>query len=459
MKTPVGIRPALVIAIVLSAAGAAVAADVCVVLDIDSAGHATVEALTRTAGAETSVEVADRLLVCGSWAVESHLRRVPKVIEVHRQVDLDRLYAVMGHDAGAIGEIGGRVLQTANRILVAEVPASARLAIAERGLEIRLEAVSGPVSLVRQHANTPKRQPRVAAPTVQALVDQVDGGRWFADIESLASFDRYSYRDGIVQARDWLLQRLGELPGVSVTTQAFTLGSTTTRHNVLATLAGRTRPDDWYIVGGHYDARGANPEVDPAPGAEDNASGCAGVLEMARILTAHPPEGTVIFMCYAGEEQGLVGSTAHAADLVASGDDDKIRAVLDMDMIGYTADSDLDCLLETENVGLPLHGVFGDAAATYTSLRILYADYAWGSDHKPYLTRGMPALLTIENDYAQYPHYHESTDLPANISLAMGRETLKMNVAALAGLAGADGTLIFGNGFEQGSLEAWSMAP
>jgi Zn-dependent M28 family amino/carboxypeptidase len=119
----------------------------------------------------------------------------------------------------------------------------------------------------------------------------------------------------------------------------------TVAYNVIATLTGTTRPDDWYIVGGHYDSISEAP-LTAAPGAEDNASGCAGVLELARVLTAAPPEGTVLFICYAGEEQGLLGSEDHVADLLASGNASKVQAMLDLDMIAYTADGDLDCLLE-----------------------------------------------------------------------------------------------------------------
>ena len=69
------------------------------------------------------------------------------------------------------------------------------------------------------------------------------------------------------------------------------------RH-VVATLAGTTRPDDWYIVGGHYDSISTNDGNATAPGCEDNASGSAAVLEMARIFSA-----TKSFHC-AGAKSG-----------------------------------------------------------------------------------------------------------------------------------------------------------
>jgi Zn-dependent M28 family amino/carboxypeptidase len=193
-----------------------------------------------------------------------------------------------------------------------------------------------------------------------------------------------------------------------------------------------------------------------APGAEDNASGCAGVLELARVLTTHPPEGTVLFICYAGEEQGLLGSEDHVADLVASGDASKVQAMLDLDMIAYTADGDLDCLLESEAFAQFLVDLLADAAAQYSTLRIEISLDAWGSDHVPYLDQGIPALLAIENDWYQYPYYHTTDDLPYHLSVTMGEEVLKMSVAALAELADARTTYVFADGFETGDLSLWS---
>ena len=213
-------------------------------------------------------------------------------------------------------------------------------------------------------------------------------------------------------------------------------GSGTTSYNVVATLTGTTRPNDWYIVGAHFDSISNNDNQATAPGCEDNGSGTAAVLEIARIMTAHPPDATVLFICYSGEEQGLYGSTDHASHLVAAGDSSKIKAAQIMDMIGYTGDSDIDCLLETSSLGQFMIHAYSAAAAQYTSLRIVTSLNPFGSDHVPYLNRGMPALLTIENDWDSYPGYHRSNDLIGNVSTVMGGEVLKMNVAALAKMIG-----------------------
>ena len=281
----------------------------------------------------------------------------------------------------------------------------------------------------------------------------VDGARWMSDVATLAGYNRYTHGSEIADARDWLVAQFSALPGVTVTTPSFSVGATTA-YNVVATVTGSERPAELYVVGAHYDSISQNPGS-AAPGAEDNASGCAGVLELARVVTASPPPATVIFVCYSGEEQGLYGGSAHAAGLVSAGVDDDVRLALNMDMIGFTADADLDCLLETSSTHSALVDVFTAAAST-TSLRIVVSYNPFGSDHVPYLNRGMPGLLTIENDWDEYPCYHSTCDLDDQIDLAMGREVLKMNAAAMAEMMGAS-DLIFGDGFESGDTSKWSL--
>lgn len=283
----------------------------------------------------------------------------------------------------------------------------------------------------------PVPQKRLAFRSVQHLVDEVDADRWFADVTQLASWNRYARGPEIDQARDWLVAQFEAMPGLQVSTQEFTY-SGTTAYNVIAVLPGTFRPDDWYVVGAHYDSTSESPNSS-APGAEDNASGTAAVLEMARIVTANrAPEGTIIFICYSGEEQGLHGSIAHVNKLTSDGDLNKLKTVITMDMIGYSEDETLDCLLETRGgVGDDLLPIFSNAAAAYTDLRITTSLFAFGSDHIPYLNANIPTLLTIENDYGSYPGYHRTNDTPEKISLPMGREIIKMNIAVLAQLAGA----------------------
>ena len=310
--------------------------------------------------------------------------------------------------------------------------------------------------LARQSANRPPGPVHRFGAAAGEAANAVDGARWMSDVETLAGWNRHTHGSEIHQARDWLVAQMTGL-GLATTTETFQVGGTTA-FNVIGRLDGTTRPDDWFLVGAHYDSTSQNTSQ-AAPGAEDNASGCAGVLELARVLTARSPEATIFFICYSGEEQGLHGSNDHAGDLVAAGDASKIQRVLTMDMIGYTGDGDLDVLLETEPAFASTLDPLVDAAAAYTALRTVTSLFAFGSDHVPYLNRDLPALLTIENDWDSYPSYHRTTDTADNLTQAMGEQILRMNAAVLADETGAGSsaeTPLFADNFDGGDLSAWS---
>jgi len=105
-----------------------------------------------------------------------------------------------------------------------------------------------------------------------------------------------------------------------------------------------------------------------------------------------------------------------------------------MDMIGYTANSDiLSVLLETDIKNKPFLDTFAKAATSYTqNLNLVYSFNPFGSDHMPYIKKNIPAILTIDNDYDKYPAYHRTSDKPTLLSKDMALQILKMNVATLA---------------------------
>ncbi len=104
--------------------------------------------------------------------------------------------------------------------------------------------------------------------------------------------------------------------------------------NVVAVLTGTKYPARRYYVVGHYDSMPGDvmdPKAD-APGANDDGSGTAAVMEIARVMAARPQESTIVFLCTVAEEQGLIGAKYHAEQAAARKDD--IRAVLSNDIVG-----------------------------------------------------------------------------------------------------------------------------
>ena len=442
----------------------AAAADLerCIAVDIEEAGWQRVESLRSSPGVELWVELGREMLLCGG---DDDLEALPAGAAPLRDaawIDRDRLFLAVGFRVEELDRLGVRLLARSSGIAVVEVQAGMDPSdgIDARGHRRRLNPLRSSSVVVRRSTNRPptKRQ-TVFDPAIADLVADVNADSWFDDVVTLASWNRYTHGDQIDLARDWIAAELDAMPGLEVTTPSFVVPPwNSTVSNVIAFGEGTTRPDDWVIVGAHYDSTSEDPFV-AAPGAEDNASGCAGVLEVARILTATPSEATVLYICYAGEEQGLYGSQHHSIDLVSAGDDSKVIAMVNMDMIGYNeAASVLDVLLDTEPVGDVLVAVLDDAAAEFTGL-VTEISSSWSccSDHGPYLARGMPAALTIENDFGTYPDYHSTSDVPANLSLDMAREILRMNVAAVAQVAGAGTGSVFADGFETGDTSRWSV--
>ena len=169
--------------------------------------------------------------------------------------------------------------------------------------------------------------------------------------------------------------------------------------NVVATQVGTTFPDSYYIVSGHYDTVGN-------PGADDDASGVAAVIEIARVLSQYDTQYTIKYIAWDREEQGKIGSTHHASAHV--GDD--IRGVVQLDIIAHDA-------------GLNIEDVWGDAAsaplradllaavALYgNGLAIAYAGPATFSDHAPFAARGYQAVAFVEDRFQLFGCYHSPCD-------------------------------------------------
>jgi hypothetical protein len=294
---------------------------------------------------------------------------------------------------------------------------------------------------------------KVVQPELAALVARLSPARWFADITKLASWKRNSFSPEIDLARDWLAAQFTS-SGLLVTLQTFNVGSASTQvENVIGTQIGSTFPDEWIVIGAHYDSRnvGLNNITNPSPGAEDNASGCAAVLEMARLLKNTRPKRTIKYMCYGGEEQNLYGSQAYVDALVASGELGKIKLAIIMDMIGYASNaSQLGVLLETSNALAGVFPLFQQTAADYSpGMTVTTSVNPFGSDHIPFINRAVPSLLLIEPEYDSYPQYHKATDTPANITNALlqGPAIMRMMLATTALRADLDlGILV--DGFE-----------
>jgi hypothetical protein len=281
---------------------------------------------------------------------------------------------------------------------------------------------------------------------IQNLVNEVNPIAWQADIITLSTWSRVSGSSDNDAAKTWIENRFNAL-NLQVSTQSFVVNGNIT-NNIIGVQVGSTTQDEWYVVGAHMDSI---PSSGDAPGAVDNASGCAGVMELARIATGHTFASTILFICYSGEEQGLIGSFFHVNSVITNGNQVKVKAALTMDMVGYTSNSDHELLLETSVSNQWLMDILTQNAATYApELTVFTSTNPFGSDHVPYINNDMHGILSIDDDWNVYPGYHNSTDLPENINLNQGQYILKVNLAALAELAeiNFNEDILFVNSFE-----------
>lgn len=209
-------------------------------------------------------------------------------------------------------------------------------------------------SLLIVFVYTAKAQDLSVDPTIYEIVDSVSADRLEADIRTLAGFgtrhtmsDTTSDTRGIGAARRWIKSEFEKISTecggcLEVYEQrTFVEGDPDTRIyedtwvvNVYAVLKGTSYPNKYVIMSGDIDSRASdngNYTID-APGANDNASGMAGTIEAARVLSKYEFENSIIFAGLSGEEQGLYGGEHMAAKATEEGWD--IIGILNNDMIG-----------------------------------------------------------------------------------------------------------------------------
>jgi hypothetical protein len=182
---------------------------------------------------------------------------------------------------------------------------------------------------------------------------------------------------GIGAAAAWIygqMQAIAATSGGAMTVQKQTfvqpvssrIPVPTTITNIVATVQGTASPQRFYVVGAHYDDRVTDvlDFTSDAPGADNDGSGVAAMLELARVFAAHPASGTMVFVAFAGEEQGLYGSAFFARQMAAAGDD--VQGALNLDTIGSpTGDNGIS---EPRTVNVFTEGVPTNATANKVSL-------------------------------------------------------------------------------------------
>ena len=293
------------------------------------------------------------------------------------------------------------------------------------------------------------------AADVKKVTDQASVARVFGYEKALFDFDsKHITRPGNKLAGEYLFntyKSFGYQPEYQWFAGRGALGGQTA--NVLATLKGTVNPELVYVVSSHYDS------VAVGPGADDDTSGTAALLEAARIMAAHPQPATIVFASFTGEEAGLLGSREYVRRAVA----DKVRIVgaLNNDMVGWANDQRLDNTIRYSNAGI--RDIQHAAAMQFTNMITYDALYYKSTDAAAYyeafgdIVGGIGSYPVLGN-----PHYHQSHDLLDTINHQLVTEVAKTTAATLMLLASSPSRLtdLKVDSFTNGTATlSWSPSP
>ncbi len=248
---------------------------------------------------------------------------------------------------------------------------------------------------------------------------------------------RHSNNAGNILAQEYLTGKLEQF-GYAVEVQSFSA----TGKNLLATKVGTQFPDEFVVFCAHYDAMPAG--ILAAPAADDDGSGVAAVLELARLIQDIPFERSILFALWDEEEQGKIGSEFYAG--VAAANDMLITGVVNMDAIAYDGNGDTKARIHTRPIANSLaiaDTVFAVRADYGIDLDLLLTNPgATYSDHASFWTEGYGAVLVIEEFGADgNPYYHTPNDRVIHFDVPYYEKLAKLSMASLAALAVPAGDL------------------
>lgn len=288
---------------------------------------------------------------------------------------------------------------------------------------------------------------------VLEMLDQVTETQIISDVTHLSSYiNRRADAIHIYNVKDWLASEYENMNIDSVYFHDFQVipfwdtvpKPFTTAPNVLALKRGKKYPDEFIVCGAHYDSYvrtegDFNPDTLVSPGADDNASGVAGILSTARILSNYEFERSIIFASWNAEEFGLCGSNAYAK--ACRRDSLDIVAYFNLDMTGYLnpGDNIHIALIYTQCDSL-LGEFYKQVGHVYTPNIPIYQDWLIGgdTDFSSFNRNGYQSITPSEDVRNMSPYIHSIDDI-IGLSVNNWDQTViftKLNLACVALSAG-----------------------
>ncbi len=274
----------------------------------------------------------------------------------------------------------------------------------------------------------------ITSPRIGSMVASIDPRRYRAHVEALVGLGtRFSTHPRYLDAVTYC-HRVFSRIRLNPQTQQFTINGLPS-WNLVADLRGNGANRRTYLLTAHLDSK-APPDHRNAPGADDNASGSAGVLEIAEVLAANSHYHDLRFVLFGGEEYPPRSGSRYYVGALTPDERRGVKMVVNMDMIA--------CSNGQSGFGVTLEGSYRDlraefaAAASYVpGLEVWGANVSGVSDHLSF--EGVcPAFLTIEGTRGIYQtnrRIHTSQDTLASLNFELASRILKLNTAFLASKA------------------------
>jgi hypothetical protein len=328
---------------------------------------------------------------------------------------------------------------------------------------------------------TASAQYKAVNPQVSKIVSEVSEQHIVETLKKLEGFGTRNLRSsqddpnrGIGAARKWIYEQLrGYSPRLEVSYDHYRVKKDTSRgsripqdvdlYNVVAVLPGAVNKDRRIIVSAHYDSVNRtgtppgppgtppSPVLDPnidAPGVTDDGSGVACVMELARVMSRYQFEKTIVFIAFAGEEDGEVGSSLYAAK--AKTLDQKIEAVLNNDIIGNSVDGDgraenraVNVFSEDPNdspsreIARYVRTIGERYVPSMTVDTVFRADrFGRDGDQRSFTSEGF-AAVRLSTPVENFANEHTAADTFAGSSPGLITSITQVNGAAVASLAWA----------------------
>ncbi|MDR0207156.1 MAG: M28 family peptidase [Bacteroidales bacterium] len=252
-------------------------------------------------------------------------------------------------------------------------------------------------------------------PNVQSLIEKVNIGSLMDKIQHLQDYGARAYfKPQAYETQEWIKSKF-EAMGLDVELQYFSTAGNwmgtpdTSSANVIAIQRGTKYPNEYIVCGAHYDSY-ARWNWDNCPGADDNASGTSGILEIARILSQYKFERSIIYCCFSAEEIGLYGSDAYATHCREQSIN--IVGYFNMDMIGYVEPgASVKIHFSTPDTINALANYCKNVCDIYFSeMPFTHNNYISASDHRSFINNGYFGITSIEFAFVKNFSYHTPSD-------------------------------------------------